>query len=54
MEAQDTSSLNISGHIATKRTVTKIQLGTMHGQSLVDSTIVKDRVLTDLNSKNSV
>ena len=30
-------------------TVTKIQLGTMHGQSLVDSAIVKDLVVTDLN-----
>ena len=35
-------------------TVTKIQLGTMHGQSLVDSAIVKDLVVTDLNGKNPV
>ena len=33
---------------------TKIQLGTMHGQSLVDSAIVKDVVVTDLNGKNPV
>ena len=35
-------------------TVMKIQLGTMHGQSLVDSAIVKDLVVTDLNGKNPV
>ena len=35
-------------------TVTKIQLGTMHGQSLVDSAIVKDLVVTDFNGKNPV
>lgn len=33
---------------------TKIQLGTMHGQSLVNSAIVKDLVVTDLNGKNPV
>ena len=35
-------------------TATKIQLGTMHGQSLVDSAIVKDLVATDLDGKNPV
>ena len=40
--------------LAATSTVTKIQLGTMHGQSLVDSAIAKDLVVTDLNGKNPV
>ena len=40
--------------LAATSTVTKIQLGTMYGQSLVDSAIVKDLVVTDLNGKNPV
>ena len=40
--------------LAATSTVTKIQLGTMHGQSLVDSTIAKDLVVTDLKDKNPV
>ena len=40
--------------LAATSTVTKIQLGTMHGQSLVDSAIVKDLVVTDLKDKNPV
>ena len=40
--------------LAATSTVTKNQLGTMHGQSLVGSAIVKDLVVTDLNGKNPV
>ena len=40
--------------LAATSTGTKIQLGTMHGQSLVDSAIVKDLVVTDLNGRNTV
>lgn len=40
--------------LAATSTVTKIQLGTMHGQSLVDSAIVKGLVETDLKDKNPV
>ena len=40
--------------LAATSTVTKNQLGTMHGLSLVGSAIVKDLVVTDLNGKNPV
>ena len=35
-------------------TETKLQLGTMHGRTLVDSAIVKDLIVTDVNGKNPV
>ena len=40
--------------LAATSPVTKNQLGTMHGLSLVGSAIVKDLVVTDLNGKNPV
>ena len=55
MIAQDAVSPKVSGRaLPATSTVTKIQLGTMHGQSLVGSAIVKDLVVTDLNGKNPV
>ena len=38
-------------HLEVPGTKTTLQLGMMHGQSLVESTIVEDLVITDLNSK---
>ena len=35
-------------------TETKLQLGTMHGRTLVDSAIVKDLIVTDVNGQNPV
>ena len=35
-------------------TETKLQLATMHGRTLVDSAIVKDLIVTDVNGKNPV
>ena len=35
-------------------TKTKLQLGTMHGRTLVDSAIVKDLIVTDVNGQNPV
>ena len=35
-------------------TETKLQLGTMHGWTLVESLIVKDLIVTDVNGKNPV
>ena len=42
---------NLRKRLAVPGTRTTLQLGTMHGQSLVESTAVKDLVITDLNGK---
>jgi len=35
-------------------TETKLQLGTIHGRTLVDSAMVKDLIVTDVNGQNPV
>jgi len=41
-------------HLKAACTETKLKLGNMHGRSLVDSAMVKDLIVTDVNGQNPV
>ena len=45
---------SLKGQLEATSTETALQLGTMHGQSLVDSAIVRDLVVTDLKGNSPV